>query len=125
MTDARTPSLAAIAHATDLMSRELSPIPLRPGAAPGTDESIVTLYDDGTVHVGLWECAPGEFPTAKDGVTEAMQILSGSATLHGEDGTEVRVGAGDSVVTPDGWRGTWTVHETIRKVFTLWPTAPR
>lgn len=110
-------------HATGLAARDLPSLGLRPGAEPGTIEAAETLFQDETVEVGIWECAPGRFPTAKAGVGEVAQILVGSATLTHEDGTETTVRAGDTVVTPDGWRGTWTVHETVRKVYTVWRTA--
>jgi uncharacterized cupin superfamily protein len=111
-----------ITHDTDLLDRPLTATYTRPGATPGTVEAAETLFDDGKVQIGLWECTPGEFPTAKDGTTEASQILAGEATLRADDGTEVHVRAGDSVVTPDGWRGIWIVHATTRKVYTTWAT---
>jgi hypothetical protein len=110
-------------HATDLLARELPSLGTRPGATPGTVEAAETFFDDGTLQIGLWECTPGEFPTVKDGVNESAQILSGSATLRHDDGTETHLRAGDAAVTPDGWRGTWTVHETMRKIYTVWATA--
>ncbi|MBT2231048.1 DUF861 domain-containing protein [Nonomuraea sp. NEAU-A123] len=45
------------------------------------------------------------------------QILAGRATLTGEDGQTVELAPGSTVVLPDGWRGTWDVHETIRKTY--------
>jgi uncharacterized cupin superfamily protein len=111
-----------ITHASDLLDRALPSIGTREGAAPGTVEAAETFFDDGTLQIGLWECTPGEFPTAKVGTNESAQILSGSATLRRDDGTETLVHPGDTVVTPDGWRGTWTVHQTMRKIYTVWST---
>lgn len=46
------------------------------------------------------------------GYHEICQILAGRATLTGEDGQTVELAPGSTVVLPDGWRGTWDVHET-------------
>lgn len=73
----------------------------------------------GVIDVGIWECEPGEFTTSHDDDTEVCQILGGSATVTGEDGTSARVTAGSLLVLPLGWRGRWTVHETVRKTYVL------
>ncbi|WP_244296762.1 cupin domain-containing protein [Paenarthrobacter nitroguajacolicus] len=46
-------------------------------------------------------------------------ILSGTATIVEEDGTSFEVGPGTLFVTPAGWTGTWTVHETLRKMWVV------
>jgi uncharacterized protein len=95
----------------------------RAGATAGQPlESEVELYDDGKVTVGVWECTPGEFPSAKDGVTEQMVFLSGDATIIGEDGTTYEVGPGRLIVLPDGWKGRWEIRQTVRKIYTIWQT---
>jgi uncharacterized cupin superfamily protein len=36
------------------------------------------------------------------------------------DGGEASViGAGDMAVFPKGWTGTWDIHETVRKVYSI------
>jgi uncharacterized cupin superfamily protein len=123
MTDT-APTLPAVPHATDLLGMELTSIGRRASATAGDpQESVRELYNDGTVQMGLWECTPGTFATAKDGITESAQILSGAGVLRGDDGIETEVRAGEIVTTPDGWRGTWTITETMRKVYVVWPTA--
>ena len=73
----------------------------------------------GVLDIGIWECGPGEFTATHDDDTEVCQILSGSATVTGEDGTSARVSAGSLLVLPVGWRGRWMVHETIRKTYVV------
>ncbi|MSZ22311.1 MAG: DUF861 domain-containing protein, partial [Actinobacteria bacterium] len=71
------------------------------------------------IETGIWECSPGTFIVHRDGYDEIAQILSGSATITGEDGTVVELKVDSTIVTPEGWRGTWVVHEPIRKMFVI------
>jgi hypothetical protein len=71
---------------------------------------------------GVWECTPGTFPTKREGFDEICQILAGAATVEGADGTVVEISAGSLLVLPDGWAGTWTVTETVRKSYITIPT---
>jgi hypothetical protein len=36
---------------------------------------------------------------------------------HGVEPSEV--GTGDIAVFPTGWKGTWDIHETVRKVYSI------
>ena len=74
---------------------------------------------DEAIETGIWECSPGTFIVHRDGYDEIAQILSGSATITGEDGTVVELKVDSTIVTPEGWRGTWVVHEPIRKMFVI------
>jgi hypothetical protein len=120
MSDTGASTLPAVTRARDLLALELTSIGVRATATAGDpEESVRELYKDGTVQIGLWECTPGRFGTVKDGVSESSHILSGAAVLRGEDGVETAVEAGDVVTTPDGWRGTWTITETMRKLYVV------
>lgn len=44
-------------------------------------------------------------------------------TLVEEGEQPLDLQAGDLFVTPAGWHGVWHVHETVRKVFVVIPTA--
>jgi uncharacterized cupin superfamily protein len=117
-----------ISAITPAVFAELSQISLRTsgpreGATAGAPvESEFELYNDGRVELGVWECTPGEFPSVKDGITEQMLFLSGDATISGDDSTSYEVRPGSLLVTPDGWRGTWQIRDTVRKVYTIWHT---
>ncbi|MBX9718057.1 MAG: cupin domain-containing protein [Microbacteriaceae bacterium] len=78
---------------------------------------------DGTVDVGIWQASVGVFSATRDGFHEVCYIIAGRATLVDEVGNEVDVTAGDLFVTPSGWRGTWHVHEDVRKVFVIVTTS--
>jgi hypothetical protein len=91
----------------------------RPNATSGDPvESKLVLYADRFTEIGIWEVTPGTFPAAKDGVCELMQFVAGSATIVDANG-KTTVEPGVVMFTPDGWTGTWTVHETVRKTYAL------
>ena len=50
---------------------------------------------------------------------EFVYILSGSLTVTPDGGKPATFGAGDCAMFPRGWRGTWDLHETVRKVYVL------
>lgn len=65
--------------------------------------------------VGVWEMTPG---TATDvEVDEVFVVLSGSATVEFDDGTVLELRPSSTVRLRAGDRTTWTVHETLRKVY--------
>jgi hypothetical protein len=104
----------------DVLSLELDVVGPRAGALRGDPvESIHVLVDDGLVQTGVWEVTPGSFPGAKDGICELMHFVAGRGTITGADGEVTRIGPGVAMFTPDGWRGTWDVEETIRKTFVV------
>ena len=117
------PAIPSAQHEHGLLELALTSTGPRAGATAGEPvESAHEIYTDGSVEIGVWECTPGEFPSAKDGISESMHILAGAGVLRGDDGTEVALEPGVVVVTPDGWRGTWTITETVRKLYTIWRT---
>lgn len=71
----------------------------------------------GFVKTGVWECTPGTLASTRVGWSEVCHFISGRATITTEGGESVEVGPGDAIVLPEGWRGTWQIHETIRKFF--------
>ena len=105
---------------------ELGPFRDKAGTStPGQKDAVHDFVGNanGTLRVGVWECTPGRFSSER-ATTEIFEVLKGSATLIGADGTGTDVGPGDHAVTPKGWKGEWIVHETIRKIFIVHPEAP-
>jgi uncharacterized cupin superfamily protein len=49
-------------------------------------------------------------------------VLKGSMTVQEDGGESVKLTAGSSCIFPIGWKGIWTVHETLRKVFVVYRT---
>lgn len=99
-------------------------VPRLPALDGEPAEAFVDLFVDATTEIGVWECTPGRFAAAKEGIGELMWILGGSGTLTAADGTAHEFGPGTMLLTPDGWRGEWEVRETVRKLYVIWKTAP-
>lgn len=96
-----------------------------PGAALSGDPQAAELemVEDDRVSVGVWECTPGEYRSSKSGLSEFMHIVAGDATITGDDGTVHEARPGVAIYLPDGWSGTWTIRETVRKAYVVVTTA--
>jgi uncharacterized cupin superfamily protein len=65
--------------------------------------------------VGVWEMTAG---TATDiEIDEVFVVVAGSATVAFEDKTVLALTPGSVVRLQAGDRTTWTVHETLRKIY--------
>lgn len=90
----------------------------------GQTESSRTVWESVEgIRSGVWEVTPGSFRSTRPQYHEMCQIVSGSATIEEEDGTTFEVQAGSLFITPEGWTGRWTVHETLRKAWVVIPFA--
>jgi uncharacterized protein len=92
--------------------------PLAEATAEPMQTSGKTLWADGDQEVGIWECTPGPSRWTLE-THEAVHILSGRMTVTPDGGEPTAIGPGDSAVFPRGWRGTWQIHETIRKFYVI------
>jgi uncharacterized cupin superfamily protein len=80
---------------------------------PATASAV--LDDSGGRELGIWEMTPG---TATDTeVDEVFVVLSGRATVTGIAPEPVELVPGSVVRLTAGMQSTWTVHETLRKVY--------
>ena len=103
-------------------SAELTTKPL---AAPisGTDVSrsqVAFMTEERSVISGVWEADPGVSRWDFAGHGEIIHILSGAMTIQRDGEEPEHVGAGDSVVFPIGWAGTWRVTEPLRKFYVVY-----
>lgn len=94
-----------------------APLPADEVVAGSPTTAIVVLDDTGDREIGIWEMTPG---TATD--TEADElfvVLSGRATIAFDEPSlpSLEVGPGSVVRLAEGMRTTWTVTETLRKVY--------
>ncbi|MFI6485817.1 cupin domain-containing protein [Nonomuraea sp. NPDC050663] len=64
---------------------------------------------------GIWEITPGVVTDVEH--DEIFVVLYGRATIEVEGGPAIEVGPGDVCLLDAGARTTWTVHETLRKVY--------
>jgi hypothetical protein len=67
---------------------------------------------------GIWQCTAGPSYWVQ-AENEFIYILSGSLTVTPDGGKPTTFGAGDCAMFPRGWRGTWDLHETVRKVYAI------
>jgi uncharacterized cupin superfamily protein len=80
--------------------------------------SGLTLWNDSEQEVGIWECTAGPSYWKLD-THEEIYIISGRMTVTLDGAEPLEVGAGDAVVFPRGWAGTWQIHETLRKLYVI------
>ncbi len=93
----------------------------KPTAIDGTQPkdaavSVLTL-NASSVDLGFWECSPGSFTTARQGVNEVIFVLEGKGTLVSDAGERLDHKAGDMVLIPNGWSGVWEIHEHFKKQY--------
>ena len=74
---------------------------------------------DGRIETGTWECEPGLSRWEFAGNGELVHVLSGSMEVTPDGGETVVLGPGDSMTFPTGWKGTWRITQTLRKVYTV------
>ena len=86
---------------------------------PGQTEVSLRAWEGQGIRTGIWEVTPGTFSSTRDGYDEICQIITGTATISEPDGSTFEIGPGSLFVTPAGWEGTWTVHETLRKMWVV------
>ena len=67
---------------------------------------------------GIWQCTAGPSYWVQE-ENEFIYLISGSLTVTPDGGKPATFGAGDCAMFPRGWRGTWDLHETVRKVYVI------
>ncbi|CAN7159295.1 cupin domain-containing protein [Terrabacter sp. LjRoot27] len=112
------PEPAAVA----LLVGDVRTEPLDEQVAAGVDvldgsptAAVTTLAEVAGAEVGVWEMSPGTVTDVE--ADEVFVVLSGRATLTVEGGATLELGPGSVVRLPEGARTTWTVTETLRKVY--------
>lgn len=112
------PPITLIAHAVGDAPRE--PVPADRVIAGAPLQAVANAYSDagGRFHCGVWE---GDVGCWRVHYTEHefCHLLSGRLRLRGDDGHEVMLEAGQSFVVPAGFKGTWEVLETARKLYAI------
>lgn len=76
---------------------------------------VLDLPSPPGLEVGIWEHTAGTSTDVE--VDEVFVVISGRATIACDQGPTVEVGPGDVVRLTEGTATTWTVHETLRKVY--------
>lgn len=95
---------------------ELDPAPRDDSDAAVYSKSLYANDSETQFH-GIWQAEPGTHANLPG--QETVVILAGKATVTGQNGNSIDVEAGDLVFIDAGEVATWTIHETIRKVFVV------
>jgi len=95
-----------------------------PGAIPSAGSEITAFTSrNGSFTCGFWEREPDAWPFAR-AHDEVAYVLSGSAEIETAEGRTLEVGPGDVLVTPNGSKGTWRIHETLLKCYAVYVGGP-
>ena len=89
---------------------------------PGQIEASRILWssEDDKTKIGIWECSEGIFTADRTSAAEFCNILYGKASVINYDRNgERELSGGDLLVLPKGWKGEWTIHEKVKKLFII------
>jgi uncharacterized cupin superfamily protein len=105
-----------IAKAADADLEDWGPLDEATGEEMATHG--VELWVDGESSAGIWQCAPGPSRWTLE-TNEVIYLVAGRMTVTPDGGEAAQIGVGDMAVFPKGWTGTWELHETVRKVYSI------
>ena len=74
------------------------------------------MEDRDGLYCGMWQSTPGKWRVSY-AEWEYVYIHSGHSVLTDENGTVTHLRAGDSYIIKPGFKGTWEVLETCRKIY--------
>lgn len=79
---------------------------------------VIHKGPNGTSECGLWICTPGKWfcHVTRD---EFCHFLEGRSTYVHESGEVIEITPDTAAFFPQDWKGTCTVHETIKKVYMI------
>lgn len=111
-----TPRIALHVPGAEL---EPDPLPAEQVLSGSPSVSVRELWTapGGAASCGIWEITPGVSTDVE--ADEVFVVISGRATIAFEGGETVETGPGDVVELRAGEKTTWTVHETLRKVYVV------
>jgi uncharacterized cupin superfamily protein len=94
--------------------------PLKEATGAKMSTAGLTLWSDDASddESGIWECTPGPSYWSLE-TNEFVHIVAGRMTVTEDGGEPVEVGLGDTVLFATGWKGTWEIHETVRKLYVI------
>lgn len=109
-------STSFLATATNATLEEWGPLAQATG--PQMQVSGTVIWRDGAQEAGVWQCSPGpsHWTVANN---EFVYVLYGRMTVTADGGEPAEIGPGDTAVFPQGWSGTWEIHETIRQLYVM------
>jgi uncharacterized cupin superfamily protein len=106
-------------HLTDVVSDELEDWgPLKEATGPEMWTAGIQVWVDGDASGGVWECTPGPSHWTLE-THEVIHLVAGRMTVTPDGEEPTALAAGDMAVFPQGWSGSWDIHETVRKVYAI------
>lgn len=69
---------------------------------------------------GVWECTPGRW-RRQVLACEFSHFICGHCLFIPDDGEPIELRAGDAILFPANYQGTWDIRETVRKSFVIIP----
>jgi uncharacterized protein len=104
-----------VVHAADL-DLTTEPVAAEQSVSGSPSTGAWSVGEFAGLEVGVWEMTPGVMSDIE--ADEVFVVLSGSATVNFDDGTDsLTLGPGDIVRLAAGTGTVWTVTETLRKVY--------
>jgi uncharacterized cupin superfamily protein len=113
---ARSRLLAVDARMMELEHLELDPADVI-GGSPRTNLSA--LVSAGDVEIGIWEITSGIVTDIES--DEVFVVLGGRGLVEFDEGASLSLSTGSVVRLRAGDRTTWTIYETLRKVYVVLP----
>jgi uncharacterized cupin superfamily protein len=113
--------VARVVRASALADSDLQADALDPAQVVSGDPQVrvLPLHDSDDLAIGVWQHSTGVSTDVE--ADEVFVVLSGSATVEVADGPTLELGPGDVGLLPAGARTTWTIHETLRKIYVVHP----
>lgn len=105
----------------DALDARLAPSPLSPSDVLTGEPAAaaVDLWSAGGIDIGLWELTAGTVTDVE--VDEVFVVLAGRGQVRFDDGEVVDLAPGAVVRLRAGEHTTWTITETLRKVYVVLP----
>lgn len=107
-------------HITDALGCTIdhAPVPAERVVSGSPTEGYVALDEIGGCEVGVWEMSAGVATDVES--DEVFVVIAGRGTVTFDEPTGLQpidLAAGSTVRLSAGMRTTWTVHETLRKIY--------
>lgn len=108
--------LAQNARSMELEELELDPADVVAGSPRTRLEALISAGD---LEIGIWEITSGIVRDIES--DEVFVVLSGRGRVEFDDGSSLPLSEGTVVRLCAGERTTWTIYETLRKVYIVLP----
>jgi uncharacterized protein len=105
----------------NVMTEPLTPDVLSPSDVVAGSPRLASadLEEAGDVSIGVWEITEGAVTDVE--VDEVFLVLTGSGQITFDDGATLELRPGAMIRLLAGDRTTWTITETVRKVYVILP----